>query len=164
MATTSIDTPRRDKHFFRPLLLLLAGAGGLLVIGVIVALLAARQPEATFSPGSPEGTVTTYLRLLQNGQVDEAYAMTSIDMGPPFFEKMTRERFHQEFDVWGQSPHRVTLLRSTNTSGDKASVTVEISTFRPDLFPAADLTVQQTFTLSQREGGGWLITGPAYMG
>ncbi len=160
MAASSIKAPAHRVHVFKPLLVLLAGAGLLLVVGMVVALIAARQPEASFPPNTPEATVTTYLRLLQNGQVDEAFAMTALEAGPPFFENMTRERFHERFDAWSQSPHRVTLLRSS-VSGDKASVTVEISTFRPDLFPAADRTAQQTFTLTQREGS-WVITGPAF--
>ena len=162
MATTSIEGSRPNRPLFRSLFMILAGAGVLLVIGVVVAVLSIRQPETAFAPGSPEGAVSTYLQLLQNGQVDQAYAMTSFEMGPPYYESMTREQFHQQFDAWSQAPHRVTLLRSSS-SGSQASVTVEISTFQPDLFASADRTFQQTFTLTQRDVA-WVITGPGYLG
>ncbi len=160
MAATGIQS-RPHWRGVGALTLLLAGACVLLLAGLLVALLAARQPQASFAPGSPEAAVTSYLGLLQNGQVDEAFGMAALETGPPFHEAVTREQFHERFDAWSQSPHRVTLLRSS-VSGDNASVTVEISTFRPDLFPAADRTVQQTFTLSRRDGA-WTITGPTYM-
>lgn len=143
----------------RSMAILIAGVAVLLLIGVVFALVASRRPETTFPPDSPEGTVATYLRLLQDGQVDEAYALTALEDARP----MTLEDFHRQFDRWSQTPHRVTLLRS-NAASERASVTVEISTFSsaPGLFETADRTSQQTFTLVRREGT-WLITGPRYL-
>jgi hypothetical protein len=140
----------------RSMVVLLVGAVGLLVAGVIVAIVSSNRPATTFPAGSPEATVATYLRLLQNGQVDEAYTMTAFTQ-----PTITREDYHQRFEYWTQQPHRVTLLR-TSTTGDQATVTVETSTFRPGLFEADDSTVQQTFTLVRRQGN-WLITGPDYL-
>lgn len=140
----------------RSMVVLLVGAVGLLVAGVIVAIVSSDRPATTFPVGSPEATVATYLRLLQNGQVDEAYTMTAFTQ-----PTITREDYHQRFEYWTQQPHRVTLLR-TSTTGDQATVTVETSTFRPGLFEADDSTVQQTFTLVRRQGN-WLITGPDYL-
>ncbi|MGI8914712.1 MAG: hypothetical protein ACR2JY_13195 [Chloroflexota bacterium] len=140
----------------RSIVILLVGAVGLMLAGVVVAILTSRQPAATFPAGSPAAAVATYLRLLQNGQVDEAYAMTAFDQ-----PTMTRERYHEQFDHWSQQPHRVTLLRTTVT-GDQATVTVETSTFRPSLFGAADATAQQAIILVRRQGN-WLISGPEYL-
>lgn len=156
--------------FPRPLLLLATGVLVLLFAGVTVAIVVSRQPAATFPPGSPQATVAEYLRLLQNGQVDEAYALTAFEPGPipspygaPYGVRppMTREEFHQAFDAWSQTPHQVVLLRSTAT-GDRASVTVEIATFNPDVFGGGDRRNQQTFTLV-RQNNAWRITGPSYL-
>ena len=139
--------------------ILLGGAVLVLAAGIVFAIVAARRPETTFPPGSPEAAVATYLRLLQQGQTDDAFAMTAFPSGgdPP---GTTRERFHAQFDHWSQTPHRVTLLRSS-TTGDQASVTVEIATFSPAIFRSNDQSAQQTFTLAHQDGA-WRITGPPY--
>ena len=148
------------------LVVLIAAVVTLLVAGSIVAVVATRQPAVTYPPGSPEATAATYLRLLQNGQVDEAYALTAFPPGPspygsPTDYPMTRERFHAQFDQWSETPHQVVLLRSTVT-GDHASVTVEITAFRPDLLGGNDQRAQQTLTLV-RQDGVWRVTGPAFL-
>ena len=140
-------------RMYRSLLVLLGGAAALLAAGVVVALVAVRQPETAYPAHSPQGTVATYLRLLQNGKVDTAYALVAMDMD--------RERFHEQFDTWSQTPHRVTLLQAS-TSGSDASVTVEIAAFSAGPFGASDRTSRQTFTLV-RQGGAWRITGPEYL-
>ena len=140
-------------RMYRSLLVLLGGAAALLAAGVVVALVAVRQPETAYPAHSPQGTVATYLRLLQDGKVDTAYALVDMDID--------RERFHEQFDTWGQTPHRVTLLQA-DTNGPDASVTVEIATFSAGPFGASDRTSRQTFTLV-RQGGAWRITGPEYL-
>ena len=140
-------------RMYRSLLVLLGGAGALLAAGVVVALVAVRQPETAYPAHSPQGTVANYLRLLQDGRVDTAYALVAMDVD--------RERFHEQFDSWGQTPHRVTLLQA-DTSGPEARVTVEIATFSAGPFGASDRTSRQTFTLV-RQGGAWRITGPEYL-
>jgi hypothetical protein len=145
-------------RMYRSLLVLLGGAGALLAAGVVVALIAVRQPETAYPAHSPQATVATYLRLLQNGQVDTAYPLVQWQ---PLRSRqcchMDREQFHQQFEYWGQTPHRVTLLQ-TGTSGPDASVTVEIAIFSADAFGASDQTCRQTFRLV-RQGGAWRITG-----
>ena len=140
-------------RMYRSLLVLLGGAAALLAAGVVVALVAVRQPETAYPAHSPQGTVATYLRLLQDGKVDTAYALVDMDID--------RERFHEQFDSWSQRPHRVTLLQAA-TSGSDASVTVEIAAFSAGAFGASDRTSRQTFTLV-RQGGAWRITGPEYL-
>lgn len=140
----------------RSMLVLLIGSVVLLLVGVLVAVVTAHRPSATFPVGSPQATVAGYLRLLQDGQVDDAYAMTA------FTEPtMTRERYHMAFDRWSQQPHRATLLRATVTT-DQATVTVDIATFTASLFGTADHSSEQTFTLLLRQGA-WQITGPTYL-
>ncbi len=137
------------------------GLGALLVVGVLVTVLAVRQPETTYRAGSPEAAVATYLRLLQEGRVDQAYALIS----PPDFSNygntMDRSAFHQEFDHWSQTSRRVTLV-TTVVDGASASVTVDITQFSGSPLGAADQTNRQTITLV-RKTGRWLVTGPAWL-
>ena len=92
MDTITMDMPAHQRHLFRPLLILLAGVGALLILGIAVAVLSTRQPETTFPAGSPESAVTTYLRLLQSGQVDNAFAMTASPC--PHLETLYGENSH----------------------------------------------------------------------
>jgi hypothetical protein len=144
-------------RMYRSLLVLLGGAGALLAAGVVVALIAVRQPETAQPAHSPQATVATYLRLLQNGQVDTAYPLVQWQPCKSHVFCMDREHFDQQFEYWGQTPHRVTLLQA-GTSGSDATVTVEIAVFSADAFGASDQTCRQTFRLV-RQGGAWRITG-----
>ena len=137
----------------RSILVLIGGVGALLVAGIVVALMAARQPEVAYPPESPEGTVATFLRLLQDGQVDQAYELVAMELD--------REAFHQRYGDWSQRAHRVTLVRGS-TTGDRATVTVDVSTFSGGAFGASDYTNRETFTL-ERRNGTWRITGPEYL-
>ena len=140
-------------------LLILGGVGALLLAGVVVALLAARQPEARYAAHSPQATVATYFRLLQEGKVDQAYALTQFE--DPY-RVISLSDFHQQYDSWSQASHRVTAVSAT-TSGGTASVTVDISVFSGGTFGASDRTHRATITLS-RTGGTWYITGPQWLG
>ena len=127
----------------------------LLVLVGGVTSYAARRGDTAYPAGSPEATLSAYLRLLQDGQVDRAYALVSPAMG------VTPPDFHQQYDTWGQQSHRVTLVRST-VAGGSASVTVDITTFSAGPFGASDDTSRQTFTLAHGRGG-WRVTGPVYL-
>jgi hypothetical protein len=135
------------------MVVMVAAGLALLVAGIIVALVASRRTDTAYPANSPEGTVATYLRLLQNGQADQAYDLVAIDRD--------RQAFIRQYGDWSQRTHRVTLVNS-NTSGDRATVTVDLSTFSGGAFGASDTTNRQTFTLEQR-GGKWRITGPDYL-
>ncbi|GAC1401355.1 MAG: hypothetical protein NVSMB65_18880 [Chloroflexota bacterium] len=140
-------------------LLVVGGVGALLLAGIVVALLAARQPETRFAANSPQGTVATYFRLLQEGKVDQAFAMTSFEDS---YHVISPSDFHQQFDGWSQTSHRVTAV-STTTTGSTASVTVDISAFSGGTFGASDRTHRATITLA-RKGSAWRITGPQWLG
>ena len=96
-------------HLQRSVIGLLGGAVAVLLIGVVIAVAASRQPETTYPPGTPEATVADFVRLIEAGKLDEAYALTDI-------EGLTRERFDEQFDpaFTGDSSRRVTLVRTTN--------------------------------------------------
>jgi len=137
------------------ILAVIAAMAVLLAAAGVVASNAARQPDTSYPPGSPQATVSSYLHLLQDGQVDRAYALVSPDMG------VTAQDFHQQYDTWGQRSHRVTLVQF-NTTSQSASVTVDIATFAAGPFGASDQTRRDTFTLA-REDGKWRMTGPEYL-
>ncbi len=149
----------------RSLVILVGAVVALLLAGVAFAVVASRRPETSFPPGSPEETVATYLRLLQDGRLDEAFALTAFVEERDRHGLGTREGFVERFGHWSATPHRVTLLRSS-ASGDQATVTVEISAFQPGgvggPFSAPESTAQQTFTLARRDGA-WRITGPTFL-
>lgn len=144
----------------RSVVVLIGGVAALLALGVVVAVLTARRPDVTFPSGSPQETVATYLRLLQEGRVDDAYALTAFPASDPY--PMTRERFHEQLDHWSATPHRVTLARTT-VQGDRATVVVQIAGFRPGLFGGGDSAQQVDVTLV-RTSAGWRVTGPPYLG
>ena len=142
----------------RSLVFLVGGVVAILVLGIVVATLVVRQPEATFPPNSPEGTVAAYLRLLQDGRVDEAYDLTAFDDSPMV---MTRSRFHEQYDRWSARPHRVTLVRSS-VRGNDATVVVDVTAFNSGLFNSSDTGTTTTVTL-RRTGDAWRVTGPTYL-
>lgn len=137
-------------------LVLIGGLGVLVAIALAVAAVALRRPATTYPAGSPQRAVQRYLHLLQVGKVDAAYDMTDLT-GYPF---VSRSDFHQQWDNWGRSSHRVTLVRTTR-EGTTASVTVDDSSFSAGPFGADEQSSRVTFTLA-RERGGWKITGPSY--
>jgi hypothetical protein len=137
---------------------LLGGAVAVLLLGVVITVAASRQPETTNPSGTPEATVANFVRLIEAGKLDEAYALTDI-------EGLTPERFDEQFDpaFTGDSSRRVTVVR-TNVKGNNATVVVAISTFSDsDSLDVSEYTYRQTYRL-KRENGQWLITGPSYAG
>ncbi|GAC1520404.1 MAG: hypothetical protein NVS2B16_27460 [Chloroflexota bacterium] len=156
--TTSAAIPRRMP---RSILVLLGGISGLLLLGIVVALTIGRRSEVRYPAHSPEGTVATYLRLLQDGNLDQAYKLTHMSFDPGIGGPMSRAQFQQALGRWNERTHRVTLVRARH-SGREASITVEISAFSSDVFGASDQTSRQTFTLVLLKGD-WRITGPSYL-
>ncbi len=139
----------------RSLVVVVGCAVALLVAGAIVALVTARQPESTFPAGTPEAVVADYLRLLQSGDLDGAFALTSMQSGS---RPLPQESFQNQNQYWSQTPHRVTLI-SSKTNANQATVVVEIVTFQPDIFGTGDDSSRQTFLLA-RQDGEWRITSP----
>ena len=137
----------------RSILLLVGGAIALLLAGVAVTLVVSRGPETTYPPDSPEGTVAGFLRLLEDGEVDQAYDLVAMEID--------RDQFRRQFSDWSERSRRVTLVRSS-IDGDSATVVVDISTFSGGAFGASEYTNRHTFTL-ERRNGAWRITGPEYL-
>lgn len=140
----------------RSLLILIGSTILLLVMGIAMALAAGGQSPAAYPRTSPQAAVSTYLRLLQSGQVDAAFQMT--DFGDV---NMSAISFHQQYDTWSQQSHRVSLVQA-QVHSDTASVTVDLATFAGGAFGASDQSNRQTFML-ERFAEGWHITGPEYI-
>ncbi len=85
----------------RSMVVIVGAALALLVAGIVVALVASRRAEAPYPPDSPEGTVATYLRLLQSGQADQAYGLAAMDRD--------RQDFIRQYGDWSRRSHRVPL-------------------------------------------------------
>jgi hypothetical protein len=139
----------------RSLAIIVACASALVMAGLVVALIAVRQPESAFPSGTPEAAVADYLRLLQNGDLDGAFALTSMQIGSRALDSQT---FHNQNSRWSEAPHRVTLV-SSKTNGNQATVAVDVATFEPDVLGGSDRTSRQTFALARRDDG-WRITTP----
>jgi hypothetical protein len=130
------------------------------VAGIVLALIEARRPETVFPPDSPEGVVATYLRQLQNGQTDDAFALTAFDTtsGP---RQVTASDFRNQNQQWQQQSHRVTLVHAT-TTGDQATVAVDVTRMSAGVFGGTDSTRRVTFQLKHTEAG-WRITEPVFL-
>lgn len=139
----------------RALAVVVAVAVALIISGAVLAVLTTRQPEASFTAGTPEATVADYLRLLQNGDLEGGFALTSMHFGS---RGMSLETFRNQNQHWSQTQHRVTLI-SSKTAGNQATVVVEVATFQPDAFGGGDRTTRQTFSLT-RQDNAWRITAP----
>ncbi len=129
----------------RFILVLMGGVGALLVVGIVVTIVVAGHSETSYPPTSPQGTLASYLRLLQAGQVDRAYA--TVSMG------MDLGQFHQQYDSWSQRSHRVTVVQSSTTDDSTASVTVDISTFSGGTFGASDQTGRRLRSSARMDTG-----------
>jgi len=131
-----------------------AAVGVLLLTGILVAMLVARNERATVYPAnSPVGTVQRYVRLLQNGKLTAAYAMVYTSEG--------ESEFDSEYGDWSSRSHQVTLV-STDRQRATASVTIEISGVDAGPFGASNSSQRVTFHLDQH-GRGWIITDPPYL-
>ena len=135
-------------QFHRSAVLLLGGAGLVLLAGLIVTLLVVREPEAAYAPNSPQSTVASFLRQLEQGEVDSAYALTTT--------ATDRQSFQQQFGAWHSTSHRVALMQTT-TNGNIASVTVRIRHFSAGAIGLPEESSEATFTL-ERQGGTWRIS------
>ncbi len=125
----------------------------LLIAAFVAATVLARTGEVTYPKNSPQSTVQRYVRLLQDGRVDEAYNLTD--------SWMERQEFHDSFDGWSNQSHTVTMAGASK-HGDEAVVTVDISSFSAGPFNTSTDTNRTTFTLT-RYGKVWLISGPDYL-
>jgi len=135
-------------RFQRPNMLLGAIVGLALLAGVVAALLVVRQPETVYAPNSPQATVASFLRYLEQGQMTKAYALTS--------GVSDRQSFFQQFAAWRSATHRATLLRAVSNR-TTAAVTVGVTCTAGDLLGLDKQSYEASISL-ERRSSVWRIT------
>jgi hypothetical protein len=144
----------------RFLLAIIAGALGLVVVGIVAALVLARTPAPPPpDPNSPVGVVHAYVTAIQDGDADRAYSFLSQSARAARPLDEYRRTFPRE-ELPSNTERRV-LIELISEAGDRAEVNVTISTFsvRGDPFSASNYNREVTVRLV-REDGTWRIDQP----
>lgn len=134
---------------------IVVGAVLLIVGGIAAVLLAGRAPAAAVDPASPVGVVQAYAEALRAGDTERARgylsqsARDAIDRSgvprPPYY----------------QPPERRVLIEPVETTADRATVRVTISSFAARSEPFATSTYHQEVEVRLvRENGEWRISSP----
>jgi hypothetical protein len=146
--------------------LVLAGVAILTIAGVGATLLTGSgQPAADTS--TPLGVVTTYVRAIQAGDADRAWALTAqrtIQPGPglPPRPLLTRDDFRQQLQSSRQPTGPRIRILSSDQSADSATVNLEISHASGD--PLTGVSTQSVTIFLTREAVGWRITADPFPG
>jgi hypothetical protein len=137
----------------------------LVVVGIASVLVLQRQPTPPPDLTTPEGTVLAYIQAYRNGteaEIDSFYSrrLTAeiAQRQSPGFPKPVGPRSTQP----GES-QRVQVL-STRVDGDRATVTVGITTFRADSPVSPSEYTYQTAVSLVREDGRWKLDQEFYPG
>ena len=132
----------------RSLLLVAAVAVGLVVITLLIAALAGRQPPASFPEGSPEARVQAYMVALERGDTAASYAM----MSEAFRREVTAVEFADR-DAWFPEDAEI-VVRNREEQGDRAFLTLVVRTGGRGLFGGEAYEYEERVTLI-REAGEW---------
>jgi len=137
---------------------ILALAALLIVASLIVVGLQRRAGEPPPESGTPARVVWDYIQALHDGRYLDAFALIAPSYPPDateFAADMSRQ-LHREQDTNG-----VSRVRFDNTiiSGEKATVTVFVTTFYDDIGPFSDSLYERVETAQLRKiEGRWRIT------
>lgn len=147
-------TPRKDGA------LVLAGVAILTILGFGATLLTSlSQPAADAS--TPGGVVTTYVRAIQAGDADRAWALLAPNAGQPTpLLVANQEQFRLQLKSSGQSTSPQVRIISVSQSADTATVQLEVSRPSGDLEKSAS-TDQVAVSLT-RQAEGWRITSDPF--
>jgi hypothetical protein len=155
----------RSLEIDRSSRLVLAGAGILAIAGVAATLLTTLAPTPDLS--TPLGVVTAYVRAVQAGDADRAWALTGQttvqpSIGEPPRPFLSKDDYRNQVQSSRQpTTPRVRVLGSSQ-SGDTATVQLEVTHASGDPLTGArsdQLTVSLT-----REAAGWRITSDPFPG
>ena len=138
---------------------------GLVVVGVIVALIAIAlavvvagpNGPTTYEAGSPEAAFQEHYRAYEEGDLDRAHALFSSSVK----EQLTLSEYRR-LDAehgWQRDEDRRVVLLRTEVTGDRASLHLRIDHFSGGGLGAARNSQERTTRLV-REGGAWLIDEP----
>ena len=130
--------------------------GGLIVAGVIIAVVTTQGDVELLPAGTPEGSVQRYLLALQDHDYREAYGYLSAST--------TRTcdledflRFASDGELRGSQM----TLEDTQRFDDSAIVTARVTVFAPDVFGPSEYSYDRTFNV-RREQGQWRLVWPDY--
>lgn len=133
----------------RPNRVLAVVVGGIALVALVAAVLAATRSEPEFDPATPEGTVQGYLQAVFDEDEDEALSYLAADTA------CDRDDFR---GVVTSESARV-VLRGAEVDGEVATVEVEIAyTGGQGPFDTYEWSEEQTFEL-EREGDRWVLIG-----
>jgi hypothetical protein len=123
--------------------------GAIAVLAVVAAVISAGRPTERFDPGTPEAAVQAYVEAALDGRSDEA-ARWLDPAGDCDVSDLDRAGT-------GMTATRV-VLADSRTSGDSATVEVELVFGSGGPFDSSEYREQHTYRLT-RSGGSWLLTG-----
>lgn len=132
-------------------------AVGALVLVAVLVVLVADGRQSDFPADSPEGTVQSYLRALENDDVESAYGSFSSavqsDMTLTAYRRVVREQYYED------DSRRIALDR-VDVTGDRARLFLTIQpTGGGGLFGGGGYTDEREIPLVH-EAGGWRIDEP----
>ena len=146
--------------------LVLAGVAILTIAGIGASVLTSTTSPAS-DVSTPLGVVTTYVRAIQSGDADRAWALTAVSTaqpppGEPPRPFLSQDDFRQQVRYSRQpTGPRIRILSSTQ-SADAATVQLEVSHASGDPLTGAT-TMLLTISLT-RQADGWRITSDPYPG
>ncbi len=121
--------------------------GCIAIAALAAALFAASRPAAELSPTSPEGVVQAYLNTVLDGDHERAATFFAADS----------QCDADDLDRAYVNPRVRVDLVSSRTTGDRAFVTIDVTTSSDGPFNDS-YTEQHSYRLS-RDGTSWRITG-----
>lgn len=159
MQTAETGTETGGRSSDRLLWGIVAGAIALMLAGFALLLVVREREPAQFPADTPQGVVQRYLQAQIEGRYTEAESYLSPSVLEP--DGTRKPRFPS---TPSQNSHRI-VLEDTQIAGDRATVTVAITTFyggSGGLFGGStEYTTPQVFEL-RRESGVWKIIAPEY--
>jgi hypothetical protein len=139
--------------------LVLAGVGILAIVGIGATLLT-RTGQPAADPSTPSGVVTTYVRAIQSGDADRAWALLAPGAGQTTPEgpghMFSQDSFRQQVQSSRQPTTPRVRILSVSQSADTASVQLEVSHASGN--PLTGASTQQVALSLTRQAGGWRIT------
>jgi hypothetical protein len=154
------------EHLDRSSLLVLAGVAILTIAGVGATLLTSVSSPAADAT-TPLGVVTTYVRAIQAGDADRAWALTAEGTGQPapggpLRPFLSRDDFRAQVHSGRQPTGPRIRILSSSQSADTATVQLEVSHASGD--PLTGASSQQLTIALTRQADGWRITSDPYPG
>lgn len=131
----------------------LAVIGGIVALLVVVAVILAIQPPATFDPDTPEGAAQGYYEAVLDGENELAFTYLTEEL---------RDDCDDEFWWHNESEDARIVITRSEIEGDRAEldVTIEVS-YGDGPFGGGSYSQDETVKL-ELHGDRWLISAPTW--